>query len=173
MTTGWIDIIIVGDTRGVEEMLAWLDTSLSGPGLVAFLNGKVGPWLHERAEARFRNEGDDVTGPWAPLKPATQRIRASKGFPPAHPINIRTGEMERYILGGTFQAAIPGQGGAVLSFPGSGQGGSKELREKMRTAQQGKTQPNTVARPVLGMNEKDLEFVLFELASHIQRGGTP
>jgi hypothetical protein len=45
-----------------------------------------------------------------------------------------------------------------------------ELAEKVKTAQQGKDNPRTVPRPVLGMNEVDLAFVLEGLSFFIQDG---
>lgn len=46
-----------------------------------------------------------------------------------------------------------------------------ELRTKVRTAQQGKVDPRTPARPVMGMNEQDLAVVMTDLALYITYGG--
>lgn len=174
--TGLIDIQIVGNSDQVDTMLKYLDTALNPLALVNFLTYDVSPWLGERAEMRFRGEGDDAVGQWAPLKPTTNAIRQSKGFPPVHPINLRTGELENYILSGTFSQAVPNSIGATLAFPGPGApgAGSRNVRKKMETAQIGRNgKPRTVPRPVLGMNEKDLTYVLTALAFHLGSGGNP
>jgi hypothetical protein len=167
--TGWLDIEIVGTERGVERMLEVIDSSLSATGLAAFLFGSVGPWVQQRAEERFKNEGDDVSGKWAPLMPRTQEIRENYGFGGSHPINKRTGQLEDYITQGQVDVVTsPGYG--ILRFPGNPPNDTG-LRQKMKTAQQGRAEPNTVARPVLGLNEKDLVAILNMLAFHIQYEG--
>lgn len=168
-TGAFLDFEIVGDRHGVEEMLAVIDTALSPIGLAAFLYGVVGPWVQERAQDRFASEGDDVTGKWAPLMETTVRIREDYGFEGSHPINKRTGELEEYITqGGVSVTSAPGAG--VLKFPGK-EPSTKGLREKLKTAQQGRTNPNTVPRPVLGLNERDLAYTVTMLAFHVQGEG--
>lgn len=150
-------------------MLNRIDSSLSAVGLAAFLHGAVGPWVKERASDRFASEGDDVSGQWAPLSSATVEIREKAGFGGDHPINKRTGELEAYITQGQIGVvASPGLG--VLKYPDNPPR-TKAIREKMKTAQQGRTRPSTVARPVLGLNERDLAQVLTMLAFHVRNGG--
>lgn len=163
--SAFLDFDIVGNERGVQQMLNHLDSSLSPVGLTAFLYGAVGPWVKQRAADRFDNEGDDVTGGWAPLREATIKIRESQGFGEG-PINRRTGELEEYITGGTYSITSTPVGSS-LKYPGT-EPKSKGLREKMRTAQRGRKSPSTVARPVLGMNERDLAQVVTMLAFHVQ-----
>jgi hypothetical protein len=166
---GFLDIEIVGNQRGVEAMLETIDSALSPVGLAAFLYGSVGPWVKQRAEDRFKAEGDDVTGKWAPLMPATQEIRESYGFGGSHPINKRIGELEDYITQGQISVVTtPGLG--VLKFPGNPPA-TASLKEKLSTAQKGRAAPKTVPRPVLGLNEKDLTAVMTMLAFHIQHEG--
>ena len=164
--SGYLDVIIVGDDRGVQAMLMKLDLALSPPEIFRFLQGTVDPWLRARASMRFRSEGDDVSGPWLPLAPATENIRAKQGFPRSHPINRRTGDLESYITGSPSVVAAR-NGGAFLRYPGTRAGG--ELGEKVQTAQQGKVTAftQTPPRPVLGINETDLAFVLTSLAQRI------
>lgn len=167
--TGFLDFEIVGNERGVQNMLEQLDSALSPVGLAAFLHGSVEPWIQQRAANRFANEGDDVSGKWAPLAEATIEIREHAGFGGSHPINKRTGELEEYITQGSFDIqALPTM--ATLKYP-KDPPKSGHLREKVKTAQKGKASPSTVARPVLGMNERDLTHVLTTLAFFIQRGG--
>jgi hypothetical protein len=165
---GLIEFEIVGNQRGVQEMLNTIDSALSVIGMAAFLHGQVAPWVKARAKDRFASEGDDVSGPWAPLAETTIEIREGSGFG-AGPINIRTHELERYITQSNADV-VSAPGAATLRYPGTVPP-SKGLREKMRTAQKGRSQPKTVARPVLGLNERDLSVILTQLAFHIQGEG--
>lgn len=160
---GWIDIQIIGDSRGVTEMLRRIDQSLSPVGLEFFMKQSVEPWLQSRARDRFQDEGDDAVGTWEPLKQSTVMIRGQRYG--EHPINRRTGELEDYITQSPGDAHELGSG-AVLVYPGNKASG--ELLQKVETAQRGKPSPSTVPRPVLGMNETDLAFVLGGLAKFIQ-----
>lgn len=167
--TGFIDFHIVGNERGVQRMLDVIDSSLSPTGLAQFLYGAVGPWVKERAQDRFAQEGDDVSGRWAPLQEVTVEIRERAGFEGSHPINVRTTELERYITESDIVASA-GPGWGTLKYPGS-EPKSKGLREKMKTAQRGRASPSTAARPVLGLNERDLANVMTMLALHVQGAG--
>lgn len=154
---------MVAETRNVERMLHRLDIALSPQGLAGFLQSEVDPYLRGRAESRFEQEGDDVTGKWAPLLPATQNIRAEMGYGPDHPINIRTSELHDYITQGDAATTIF-PWGAGITLPGTPPEG--ELLEKMMRAQSG--DERTVPRPVLGMNQTDLAAVLLLLARYIK-----
>jgi hypothetical protein len=168
-TTGFIDFDIIGNQRGVQAMLNSIDSALSPTGLASFLGLAVGPWVKERAADRFASEGDDVTGKWAPLQDTTIDIREKSGFEGAHPINKRTGELEEYITQGQVGiTAAPGL--AVMTYP-KNPPATKSLKEKVSTAQRGRSNPSTVARPVLGLNERDLAQVLTMLAFHVQAQG--
>jgi len=166
--TGFIDFEIVGNEQGVQAMLNKIDSALSVTGLAEFLYGAVGPWVKERAANRFVNEGDDVTGKWLPLAPATVEIRERSGFEGSHPINKRTGELEEYITQGQI-GVTSSPGIASLKYP-ENPPRTKSVREKMKTAQQGRSNPHTMPRPVLGLNEKDLTQVLTMLAFFVQKG---
>lgn len=167
--TGWMDFEITGSQRGVQEMLSAVDSALSPIGLAAFLHGEVGPWVKQRAANRFASEGDDVTGPWAPLAETTVLIRENYGFPGPGPINHRTGQLEEYITQGSV-GVVASQGAGILRYPDN-RPTEPGLQEKLKTAQQGKSDPQTVARPVLGLNERDLAEVLTLLAFSIQTEG--
>lgn len=164
---GFLDITILGGPRGVEAMLMRLETALAPPGLATWLEYGVEPIIQLRAKERFDTEGDDVTGQWLPLKPYTQMVRAQSGFPPDHPINVRTGELERYITQSDGDVQMY-PGGASMNYPGTNPTGT--LADKVSTAQVGSADGRTPARPVLGLNIHDLEAVLFSLASFIQVG---
>jgi hypothetical protein len=172
-----IGISIIGDDTGVQRMLNVLDTALNPIAIAGFLGAEVTPYLALRAKARFGGEGDDVSGKWAPLSAATQRFReegSQQGLwnvGAEHPINVRTHEMEDYVTSGVAYV-VPTPMGSILQYPNPGNP-SRSLREKLKTAQQGRTHPRTVKRPVLGLNERDLSFVLVALAFHVKRGGRP
>jgi hypothetical protein len=159
--------------RKLDQSLDRLIFLLEAEGMAAWMGTTVGPWLRKRASDRFASEGDDVSGPWAPLSPATQMIRAEGPWAVSgdHPINRRTGELENWVAQGTW-FAYPDTLGASLTYPAGEPVG--ELREKMEVAQRGRPQslgpdkPRTVARPVLGVNEADLAFVMTALAMDIQ-----
>lgn len=165
---------VFADTAGVEEMLARLDTALSAEALAEFLTVKIAPFLGARAKERFHSEGDDASGKWAPLMPATQSIRAfgaqtyGWAIGPDHPINRRTGQLEDYITSGNGKT-IPWASGASLVYPdpANAQG---ELKDKLTTAQKGRVSPKTVPRKVLAVNETDLDYVLRRLSEHIVVG---
>lgn len=164
-SVGMIDIQLIGNPEGVYLMLDHLEDVLGPLGLSLFLSGVVSTHIRKRAEDRFASEGDDAVGRWAPLAEATGRFRESYGYSPYNPINRRTGELEEYITGSASNVTTaPGFG--ELTFPGEPASGW--LEEKVRTAQEGKEQPNTPARPILGLSVLDLEYVLGELALFIQ-----
>lgn len=155
------------EVASVEKMLLGVFEALSGPGLAFFLQETVTPFLRNRGQLRFTNEGDDVSGKWAPLKPATVEIRSMNpdwGVGGDHPINVRTTELERWITQ-SDSTVMPNPLGATLTYPGGTP--STSIVDKMETAQKGRTEPKTVPRPVLGVNETDLLFVLSELSLFI------
>ena len=163
---GFIDIDIVGGRRSVEAMLDHLDSALSEIGMQIFMNGRIAPWLRERAEARFRDEGDDATGRWQALSEPTQEWRAGYGFPPSHPINRRTGQLEDYITSAPSRV-VTARGFADLTWPASPPS-NPITAKKLRTAQTGADRPRTNARPVVALGEADLVHTLTQLAFHIQ-----
>lgn len=169
--TAFIDIEMVGDSAQVQRMLSYLNGLFSPPGMSAFLAATVGPYLESRARDRFMSEGDDVSGVWAPLESSTEEVRARYQVGASGPINRRTGELEDYITGqgwGLTAHAL----GATLQFP-KNPPRSQAVREKMTAAQTGRTSPPTVPRPVLGVNERDLAFVVTSLAFLIEKGSPP
>jgi hypothetical protein len=93
------------------------------------------------------------------------------GYGAAHPINHRTGELERYITQEDGRVVAHGFG-ATLTLPGNKASG--ELKDKFIHAQAGGISENGrpyPARPVLAMDEADLMFVLTALATHVRQAG--
>lgn len=166
-SNGLVTVLLEGDDRQVMRMLSRIGATISPPSLGTWLGTQVDPWVRRRARERFQKEGDDVTGPWAPLKAATQHIRQQQGYGSSHPINKRTGQLEQYITGGPNRITIFASG-ATLTLPGRPPRG--ELKTKVETAQGGKPFPSTVPRPVMGLNERDLLAVLTDLSLFIAVG---
>lgn len=150
----------------VEALLLRLEDTLRPAHMAEFLGYNITPYIQGRVQRRFEMEGDDVSGPWAPLADATVRMREDAGFPGEHPINVRTGELERYISDST--PALVAEPYAMLIYPGRDPGG--EMGAKMRTAQSGSDNPSAPARPVIGLDEADLTYVLTAVALEISLG---
>jgi hypothetical protein len=166
---GMVNVVIEVNSRQVMDMLSKLNTSLDPTNVAVWMGATVHPWLEGRAKNRFSGEGDDVSGKWLPLKPATHKFRMNMQppVPPEHPINVRTHELINYITGSP-PSVVPHALGATLTFPGRKPFG--ELKKKVETAQAGRNQPATEARPVIGMNERDLLAVLTDLSLYISLG---
>lgn len=166
---GSMDFYMDLDVADLEATLIRLETSLSPAGLSMFLTGAVAPWILERAENRFMNEGDDVSGKWAPLAPTTQEIRGRGdwGVGPAHPINRRTGDLEEYVTKSS-SSILPWSEGSMLVYPDKAP--NPVLEEKLKTAQSGKSKPKTPARPVIGLSTTDLAYVLQGLSVFLETG---
>lgn len=162
-----IQITFETDKDGAQAVIDELRDRLENAGLAQFLEKVVEPFIKLRIENRFHSEGDDVTGGWQPLHVATQLIRASYGFPPDHPINVRTSQMKDFLVNSRSDIKNNGADVTLIHPPPTG---NKGLDEKIKTAQQGKTKPRTPPRPVLGFNENDLLFVTSELAAYLVEG---
>lgn len=166
--SGYFDVQILVKEKQVQALLHSLDTALNPVAIAAFLGATVDPHIRRRAQERFTSEGDDVSGKWLPLTPATQQIRAQMGYGSAHPINVRSGQLQDYVVDSANAIAVTPLG-AVLRMPGKPAAGT--LKDKVRTAQKGSDDGRTPARPVIGMNEQDLAFVLAALGGYIQKAG--
>lgn len=164
-----IDIDIYGNSREVEMMLDYLQGKLSPAGLGEFMLTRVRPYLKNKAQNRFFNEGDDAVGQWLPLKASTQLIRVSQGYGQAHPINRRSGELYRFV---TENSGMVTSNGATTVFRTPGKQPTGELKKKFTTAQIGDRETHTLPRPVLGLNEEDLIQTVIMLANYIG-GVTP
>lgn len=161
---GAVEVDMVLDPTDVDALFLELNRNLSDPGLMDFMETIVAPWVHERIEERFDKEGDDVTGKWKGLAPATQAIRAGLGFSPSHPINVRTGDFRDWLANDPGVIAPIG-GEVAFLFPNDPT--DYEMRQKLETAQQGKKTPATPPRPILGLNRYDLAFVQSNLVQWI------
>lgn len=159
--------VIKKQDTAVKKMMLGLEHSLSGGALAAWMTGTMDPWVRTRAKSRFANEGDDASGKWAPLAPATQDIRENLGYGRAHPINRRTSALEQFITGTPGQIVF-GPNMAVLTYLENVP--SKDyLPRKVEIAQLGEEREigDTPARPVLDLGMVDLEFAMKSLANGI------
>lgn len=156
--------------KGVQQSLMNLIMLLSPAGATVFLSSTIAPYLAKRGKERFQAEGDDVTGPWAPLKPATVMMRQQAGYGGEGPINRRTGELEAWIVQDSG-FSYPTGFGASMRFPGRKPQG--ELKKKVETAQSGRTSPHTVPRPVVGVNENDLLFLMAAMELAVETAIVP
>lgn len=155
-----VDFQIDVSDSNVQQNLQILAERLD-VGLQDFLQDDLASYLQDRVRYRFGVQGDDASGPWTPLSPATENIRASKGYPPAGPINVRTGDLRNFLLSNrgdtTRMSDIH-----MLTYPTDPP--TPELFEKVRTAQRGKPSPNTPERPVLALGVYDYNRVHEDLA---------
>jgi len=174
------------DPTEVEAMFHHLQLRLSPGALRVFLNTRAHRDLAMRAQQRFANEGDDATGPWADLTFMTGRIRAWQGYPPFHPINVRTGALRNFVVN-TFTVKETAHG-ATLKMPGEASG---DLLAKLTQAQvggggrprtsrpahfatrpEGDAGPNRPAppRPVVALSIVDTMMISMDLLEFIRQG---
>lgn len=148
-----VSVAFYTDARMAQAMLASIALRLSPGPMQGMMQTFVTPYIQNRATERFAKQGDDVTGRWHPLSVATQQIRQAAGYQPAHPINVRTGEMRAYITGSHGRVVSAG-GLTELEYPSPGTAATALMR-KVMVAQAGSASPSTPARPVLGFNMND------------------
>lgn len=159
--------------QDVERLLNSVNTVLNPISMMGFLSLTVAPFIRRRAEARFAGEGDDVSGKWAPLSPATQEIREGLDLPISgdHPINRRTDDLYTYITKSPDEVMPLGGMGAQLTYPSPSATINPGIEEKMKTAQQGRRNPHTIPRPVLGLGIGDLTYVVGALGIAVRKAG--
>ena len=159
------------DTEDVERKVGAIQRALSPTQLQVFLMDDVVDYLQMRSRGIFASEGGvGVRGNWRPLADYTQRDRRRKGFPRAHPINYRTGDLHEYITGSSgIPAPLPD--GAMMAFPGRG---TSNQQAKFQTAQKG-MRPNPrkgmrpiPKRPVIGLARMDGDRITSMLEAHIK-----
>lgn len=159
-----MNIFVQVDRKTAGLALEKLERFLSDAWLAFFLETEVEQYIKSRAKRRFDSEGDDVSGPWAPLAPATREFRRAEGFDPDAPINVRSRELINWVTQSEGRVAPVGVG-VRLTYPGNQPTG--ELKKKVQTAQSGSTRNRgmrpTPPRPVLGVNATDLMFVMTRL----------
>jgi hypothetical protein len=156
-----------------ELMVQRVMEVLSGPNLENFLQTQAFPHFQDEIVQRFAHQGDRKSGHWPDLSDATQNIRSQEGFGPDWPVNIRTEEMFNEVTESADFSA--GMASAEMMLPGRGLHGP--VVEKLATAQLGKSGNKmsanfgpTPPRPVLAVDETDLEVLLERLNGFIITG---
>lgn len=159
----FIDIEV--DASDVFGELDRLESQISPRGLMLFQESEVWPWLRERTAERFAIEGAG----WAQLTKATQTYRRKQGFPPAHPINVRTGALRDFALTHNVDEQV---GGVTLTQPQ--RGGKRETQTKFKHAQQGGISDRGrayPARPVVDLTIGDANVIGGRLMAWVVSGG--
>ena len=159
-----MSVAIIPDAAQWQDVMEALDLPFRAGPIDDFLEGEATEALIERLTARFDDEGDDASGKWAELRPATVAIRELAGFPGAHPINDRTGGMRRWLTSATGSTSSSGDGRA-LEWPNKG---TSKQEEKLATAQEGARVPPTVPRPVLALSSVDMALITEALVDHVE-----
>lgn len=157
------------DASQVDRLFEMFVRSIGPSSLTHFLRTDAAQFYHKDIFDRFLKRGD-AKAKWAPLKESTQSIRWDLGFS-ANDTNVRTGDMERWILGSVENpTAVAFPGGAQVAFPGNPP--DDVLRTKLETAQKGnpdniKGYGPTEPRPVLAVAATDLIVLMELLARHM------
>lgn len=157
------------NTDDTENELHRLLLQIASPGLKIFLDTQAWPWLEQRTQRRFTGEGDDAVGMWVPLAFPTYGYRIAGGFPPVHPINVRTGALKDFALTHEVETQV---GGLTLSQPKKG--GTIETQKKFRHAQRGGVSLQGhpfPARPVAGLGMLDARRIEQRLFQWVTTGG--
>lgn len=160
--------IITVDTSSADKILALAEGALSFKRLGIVLETLVVDYFQQRTERRFAMGGDNASGGWDDLHPATVLIREAEGFD-AGPINVRSGELKRSVM------TSPGEVEATdiqaeLRWPTS----DVTSQPKYMGAQQGVPfNPNplygpTVPRPVVAIDETDAVMVMGILENELK-----
>lgn len=153
----------------VEQSLERMEQAISGMSLARFLESDASDYFRQNITERFEEEGDPLSGFWAPLKDVTIDIKRAMGETRGDPedINVRTGEMFD-ALTGDYDSSF-GAGWAQLDIPGNV---DPLTEQKIKTAQQGSNNNPlgygpTPPRPVLATSEMQLGIILEKLEFHI------
>jgi hypothetical protein len=158
---GNIGIQFIVDKAATEEAvrLAW--EAVRPSKMALFLSEDAHRTIMERMEKRFEDQGDDASGTWKELSEVSTKFREAAGYGGQGPINVRTGEMKSWLMDVGGETVMIG-GGALYTFPGTAPYDTATA-EKFKTAQSGKSDPYTVARPVVAMSATDM----LEIMGHL------
>lgn len=167
-----VSVDITVDAKDVDHLLSAFANAISPMSLEMLLSGGVADALRFRAQNRFTTEGDSASGNWAALRPATEEIREFFGYPRAHPINTRSGELRRFV-GQSHGTARPAVDGAELTWPGPAGG---DVEDKLKVAQKGSPRGSnpwfrtarTPQRPVVAVDQADLAEILLAVGRHLE-----
>lgn len=165
--TAFLTIEFSGNSEQVQAMLGAMEIALNPANVGEWLATSFAPYLKARASARFTGEGDDVVGTWPELAAATITERQSLGYG-AGPIQIRTGDLEAYIVDNTPDISIT-QISTKMVYPNPRDASENSiLAYKVGSAQKGNKRTGAPARPVLGINHIDLEYFITTFGMHLK-----
>lgn len=95
------------------------------------------------------------------------------GFPGEHPINVRTGQMKRHILGSPGEVIDFKSGAYAWRWPHGTSSTSGSLRDKLKVAQRGGGSAGTAPpRPVIGLTGNDVLNITSSLAANVIAPGS-
>lgn len=168
-------VIEVDDTQ-VQQVLYRLELATSVVGQREWATTQIDPWMQARAASRFSAEGDDASGKWLPLTAFTREWRQMQGYPPAHPINERSGAFRDMMTGVTGDFMPANSVSGDYYWPGVALAYDSHFTAKLKVAQQGARQgenkmlPNSVtpARPVVAINSVDVLGLLLSFHDYIE-----
>lgn len=169
-----LDVLITVQDGEAQALMRAATDATTPASFAKFHYAFTSPYMRSKARDRFKSQGDDASGMWAPLRDATEEIRENAGFPGASPINKRTGGLEAYIVGRPGEVTVTPIDSALF-FPARPR--TKAEVEKLKTAQQGKPGGTplfgksmgapTPPRPVAAMDATDLIHTMSALQIHI------
>ncbi len=157
----------------VQAILDAIEYSTRSYSLQDWMEDDLSPLMADSIVERFATDGGGgLTGGWAPLQEATVRIKEAMGVQDPEGINTRTNRLLQALTTDHKVTSFPG--GAQMQIPGSM---DADLREKLETAQRGRTQgPNdlipgavTPARPIIMITEAERVMIMISLEAHIMK----
>ncbi len=168
------------NSLSIDNLIFNLFMAVSGPSLADFLIDDAHKHFVDEIYMRFVHKGDDKSGQWAPLHDATIDIRRALGYPNDNEINVRTGDLLRFVV--ESYDILAGPMYAQMDLPGAPP--TEALADKLRRAQRGSDDNilgygPTIPRPILALDMTDMATLLGLLEMHIMLrvavgiGGTP
>lgn len=152
-----IDVDVDVDATSVLLMLSRANEGVSMAHIAQAFDddGPVVEMLHRQVAERFADEGDNASGKWAPLSPATLDIKERLGYG-GNPANVRTGRMREWLLNDGGDLDMMGDG-MFFTYPGDVPGG---MADRFETAQFGSAETGAPPRPVIAADGDDLMSIM-------------
>ena len=146
------------DASSALKVFEGVDRALQGAELAPFLDHIAGPHFQDRISKRFQHAGDQASGKWPALSPATTKIKLALGVDYPFMPNRRSQRMEDFLTS-SHVASASGPYEAELRFPE--QPKDALMERKLRVAQEGDNANfmglgSTPPRPVLAVDSLDL-----------------
>jgi hypothetical protein len=144
-----MSVRLVATGASQQEFLRVMDALIKWPEKAATeIESEAGWYIRQRFKRNFSEEG--YPDKWAQLRPRTIAERLALGFPPAHPILVRTGDLMRSVtqLGHARNASEMKRGRAQLTLTLSS--------SDPRFARLSGGADNMAARPMVVLSDSDL-----------------